>query len=176
MIRALVFDFDGLIVDTEQVRYESWKEIYAQYGHELKLELYLRCVGSGHHLFSPYDHLEELEGKPVDRDAIMRQRDKRNDELCRRQQVLPGVERIIGSARERGLRVGVASSSSRSWVEPHLDRVGLLDAFDSIKCCEDVEQIKPDPALYQAVLAKFSSMIIAPSTSPNSVYGRWYMA
>ena len=68
------------------------------------------------------------------------------------QAILPGVREYVDEARRLGLRLGVASSSSRRWVEGHLQRLGLRDRFDVIRCADDVPRVKPDPALYRAVL------------------------
>jgi len=68
------------------------------------------------------------------------------------QPALPGVVAALDEARRLGLRLGMASSSSRAWVSGHLTRLGLLDYFEVLRCAEDVEAVKPDPALYRAAL------------------------
>ncbi len=148
MLNALIFDFDGLLVDTEEVRYESWQEIYASYGKKLPLELYLRCVGSSHHMFNPYDYLEEITGTKVNRDEILKLRDKRNQELCDRQPLMDGVDTFVAAGLGAGLALGVASSSPRVWVEGHLRRLELFEVFDAVLTREDVSEIKPHPMLY----------------------------
>jgi HAD superfamily hydrolase (TIGR01509 family) len=86
--------------------------------------------------------------------------------------VLPGVQEYIAEAKRLGLQLGVASSSSREWVVGHLTELGLYAHFDCIKCRDDVQQVKPDPALYQAVVEAFAlqpSQAIALEDSPNGI-------
>ena len=68
MIQALIFDFDGLLVDTETPAFESWRVIYAEHGHDLSLDLYQHALGTSHG-FDPLAHLEGLIGRPLDRAA-----------------------------------------------------------------------------------------------------------
>jgi HAD superfamily hydrolase (TIGR01509 family) len=151
-ILALVFDFDGLILDTETTDFQSWQEVYRAHGCELRLEDWADCVGrpAGH--FDPFEHLERLTGVRVERAQIRAQRSARMRELNVLQSVLPGVCDYLHEARELRLKVGLASSSDRAWVHGHLGRLGLLDYFDTIKCVEDTGAHKPDPAPYLAAL------------------------
>jgi len=151
-IRALVFDVDGLILDTETTDFQSWQEVYRAHGCELRLEERADCVGrpAGH--LDPFEHLERLSGRPVDRDRVRGHRRARLKELNSLQPVLPGVRDYLRQARRLGLKVGLASSSDRPWVHGHLGRLGLLECFDTTKCVEDTGAHKPDPAPYLAVL------------------------
>jgi HAD superfamily hydrolase (TIGR01509 family) len=171
MIKALVFDFDGLILDTEGPEYQSWQEIYRAYGCSLPLSKWAEGIGSCD-VFDPCDYLAEQLGQPVDRAAIGAKCRSRFAELMANQSILPGVERYIFKARKLGLKLGLASSSSRSWVTGYLAQLGLEAYFDSIKCADDVERTKPDPALYLATLQALkvkAHEAIALEDSPNGV-------
>jgi len=171
MIKALIFDFDGLILDTEGPEYQSWREIYQAYGCSLLLSKWAEGIGSSD-AFDPYDDLAQQLGRPVDRAAIRAKRRPRFTELMANQSVLPGVERYTSEARELGLRLGLASSSSRSWVTGYLSQLKLEAHFDSIKCADDVERTKPDPALYLTALRALevkAHEAIALEDSPNGV-------
>jgi HAD superfamily hydrolase (TIGR01509 family) len=143
-IKALIFDFDGLILDTESPTYQAWQEIYQSYGCSLPLPKWVECIGSAE-TFDPHEYLEEQFGQLLDRAAIRDKRRARFAELMANQSILPGVEQHIADARRLGLKLGVASSSPRSWVSEHLSRFGLEDHFDAIKCANDVKKIKPAP-------------------------------
>jgi HAD superfamily hydrolase (TIGR01509 family) len=75
-------------------------------------------------------------------------------ELINSQAIRPGVVETINAAVEMGLRLGVASSSSRGWVVEHLDRLNLLRHFEAVCTSDDVERVKPDPALYRLAVER----------------------
>jgi len=161
VIRALVFDFDGLILDTETAEHQAWHEIYAEHGTVLPLDRWLECIGTSMAgLFDPIEQLERQLGELVDRTRLRRQAADRARGLLADRSTLPGVTDHIARAGELGLRLAVASSSSRGWVEAHLERLGLGGAFDAIRCSDDVTSVKPDPELYLAVCR---ALEVAPS-------------
>ncbi len=171
VIRAIVFDFDGLILDTEEPVYRSWLEVYQAHGEELPFERWVQIVGSTTTGFHPQYHLEERLGRPLPKEVLDR-RIGRRTEMILAQAVLPGVVQHLDAARELGLSLGVASSSSHEWVEGHLARLGILDRFGCVRCREDVEHAKPEPDLYIAVLdclGVSASEAIAIEDSPNGV-------
>jgi HAD superfamily hydrolase (TIGR01509 family) len=148
-IEAYVFDFDGLILDTESSAYHSIAEEFAAVGLEFDLTSWQQCIGVGWAL----DWIDELEQRcptPIDRDAVLARRRARKNELLAPCLVLPGVVERMAEARAHGFGLAVASSSSRDWVEPHLDRLGLLDGFDVVRTRDDVERTKPAPDLFLA--------------------------
>ena len=170
-IRALIFDFDGLILDTEGPEFQSWSEIYAEHGCELDFDLWATCIGTAD-ILDPYAELERLLAGPIDRDEIRTQRRARNQALLDELGPRPGIVEYLEQARERQMGIAVASSSPRSWVAGHLERLGLLDSFHALACADEVAMVKPDPALYQLALEKLgvsASEAIAIEDSPNGV-------
>ena len=174
-MKALIFDFDGLIVDTEIPDYYSWQEVYRDHGAELPIELWGSIVGgSGASDFEPHVYLEELTGKPVDREDIWIKRRKSYLEHLESQPVLPGVQQYLDDAKEMGLKIGLASSSTQCWVLGHLRRLGLLEYFEAITTSDDVEVTKPDPALFLLAAKRMGvkpSEVIVLEDSPNGVEG-----
>ena len=171
MIRAIVFDFDGLILDTEEPVYRSWLEVYEAHGETLPFERWVQIVGSTNTEFHPQRHLEERLGRPLSQEVVDG-RIGRRTEMILAQQVLPGILQYIDDATARGLKLGVASSSTRDWVSGHLERLGILGRFDCVRCRDDVNSAKPAPDLYVAVLDCLGvspSEAFAIEDSPNGV-------
>ncbi len=172
MIKGLIFDFDGLILDTETPSFQAWQEVFERRGCELTLETWADCIGRSQDAFDPCDYLEACLGHSIDRARVFAEEQKREAELIRKQPVLPGVLGTIAAAKQHGLKLGVASSSDREWVIGHLARVGLIEEFDAIRCADDVEHAKPAPDLYLAVLETLRlqpRQAIAFEDSPNGV-------
>jgi len=171
MIRAIVFDFDGLILDTEEPVYRSWLEVYEAHGETLPFERWVQIVGSTTTEFHPQRHLEERLGRPLSQEVVDG-RIGRRTEMILEQQVLPGILEYIDDATALGLKLGVASSSTRNWVSGHLERLGILGRFDCVRCRDDVNSAKPAPDLYIAVLDCLGvspSEAFAIEDSPNGV-------
>lgn len=152
MIRGLIFDFDGMILDTEIVEYQVWQEVYREYNQILPLERWSVCIGTSSTTFDPIAYLEELLGYSLNKDAIQPRRRQRYKELLENLEALPGVEGYLRDATVAGLKLGIASSSSRAWVVGHLSRLNLIDYFQCIRTRDDVTQVKPAPELYLAAL------------------------
>jgi HAD superfamily hydrolase (TIGR01509 family) len=147
ILEALVFDFDGLIVDTENPGFISWEELYQEFGATLSIDDWRHATGyvGG---FDPGIHLEQLLGRRLDWSHLMPKREARNWELTLQAKVLPGIEQLLLSAKERRLRVGVASNSESGWVEGGLQRLGLRGYVDTVVTRDMVMNPKPAPDIY----------------------------
>jgi HAD superfamily hydrolase (TIGR01509 family) len=173
MIAALIFDFDGLIMDTETPAFESWQVIYAEYGLELPLELWKDALGTNQG-FDAASHLAELLGPdhPPDQAALLERRQALKRDLSVAQPLLPGVHAILDQATELGMPCAVASSSSRAWVESWLRRHAIFERFVCVRTADDVAQTKPAPDLF---LRAAACLHVAPAQclvfedSPNGI-------
>ena len=148
-LRAVIFDFDGLIADTEWPEYRSVAEQFERHGLTFPPEDWVGVIGSSWDV----DWLGDLEarlGRPVDRDAVVLHRRRLLGGFLAELAVLPGVVALLEAARAAGLGTAVASSSPRSWVEPHLERFGLREHFDVVRTRDDVALAKPAPDLFLA--------------------------
>ena len=148
MIRALLFDFDGLIIDTESAIYQAWRELYEDHGHPLPVERWAQCVGTDFGAYDPKSELEMLTGKDFDWHGEEAMRTKRVYELLATFDALPGVRDRLIEAKELGLPCSIASSSPRSWIEPWLQQMKLDQHFINISSRDVVERIKPAPDLF----------------------------
>ncbi len=171
-MKLVIFDFDGLILDTETPDYESWQEVYAEFGHELPLSVWANCIGAPAGVFDPVHFLERLVGETLDREDIAAQRRLRFLNLVGEQPLRSGIEPLMADCADQGVSMAVASSATRDWVEGHLDRFDLRERFDCIRCYESGLQGKPAPDLFHAVLG---DLAIAPTDaivledSPNGI-------
>ncbi|WP_232311301.1 HAD family hydrolase [Robertmurraya korlensis] len=146
LIKAVVFDFDGLIIDTETVWFESFKEILGAYDVEFPLEIFTPCVGTHGTIIDQY--IEEKLGKKVSVEEV-----RRRVRECHRNKIInidarDGVRDYLKQAKELDLRIGLASSSRKEWIHEFLKKLDILHYFDVIKSSDDVKMIKPDPELY----------------------------
>jgi len=172
VIKALLFDFDGVILDTEKPIYQSWLEVYQSSGCQLPLSEWSKVIGTSPRGFDPFMSLEQQLGHKVDRESIAPVRRKRELELISERPIQPGIHDYLLGARRLGLKTGVASSSSRRWVGGHLSERGLLNYFDCIRTSDDVGHAKPDPELYHAILQCLNiltNQAIAFEDSPNGI-------
>lgn len=145
-IRALVFDFDGLICDTESSAFETARAIYREHGVELTLAQWQHRIGTSGRPW--YADLEAAVGPLANRDELVERRRLAHTAQVRSQAAEPGVEQFVADAARRGLLLAVASSSSAGWVREHLARLGLLDHFTVLSCAGGGVPTKPDPAVY----------------------------
>lgn len=172
-MRALIFDFDGLILDTELPDYQAWQEVYQSYGVSLPLEKWGSIIGGNAESdFEPHEYLESLVGRPVDREQIWVTRRKSYLEHLESQPVLPGVMDYLTDAKQRNLGLAVASSSPENWVEGHLTRLELRAYFDVVVTADDVVHTKPSPELFLLAAQKLKAdpaKTIVLEDSPNGI-------
>jgi HAD superfamily hydrolase (TIGR01509 family) len=148
LIKAIVFDFDGLIVDTEGPIFEVWQRIYREHRQELPRDRWLTIIGTASGTFDPVIDLGERLGVTLDKEEFDRLERLYYREATVAQRLLPGVNDYLRDAKRVGLKTAIASSSRRQWVIDHLARFDIDGHFDAIVCREDVVRTKPDPALY----------------------------
>lgn len=172
-IRGLLFDFDGLLVDTESPSRLAFEELYRDHGHELPLDRWATLIGTIGAPFDPVGHLEELVGRPLDRDQIARERREREHGLADLEDLRPGVEEYFSEAERLGLKTAVVSSSDTPWIERHLGRLGRLEGLDAIVAANgDTGRAKPRPDLYLEALERLGlepAEAIAFEDSPNGI-------
>src|SRR5919202_4698013 len=170
-VEALLFDFDGTLIDTESAEFHAWEQTFAEHGVELTIERWSSCIGTigG---FEPLDELERALGT-IDRDEVEDARRRRLLQLLAREALRPGVAQYLDDARRLGLKVGIASTSSEEWIVSQLARIDHRDPFDCVVAANlDPERAKPRPTVYLEALAQLGvrpEAAIAFEDSPNGV-------
>jgi HAD superfamily hydrolase (TIGR01509 family) len=181
---ALVFDFDGLILDTEGPVYTAWREEFAAHGcPPLTIEEWSAEIGTMGGL-DLVGMIRARATRPFDVEAMHARRRGRCKELLDDETVQPGVVEWLDAAADLGLAVGIASSSQSQWVEPLLDRLGLRERFGHIACYGEGLAAKPEPDTYRAACAALGvepDAAIALEDSPHGVAaakaaGMWCVA
>ncbi|MEO8355873.1 MAG: HAD family hydrolase [Chloroflexota bacterium] len=175
MIKALIFDFDGLILDTESPEFHSWQNIYREHGFEFPHEKWGTIIGgSGHSSFDAAEHLSLLSQGRLDSDSLRGRNRLESNSLILAQKPLPGVMDYLRDAKRLGLKLAIASSSEHAWVDSHAKRVGVFDYFDHVIARDDVPpgRIKPNPDLFLLALSRLKvpkEAAIIFEDSPNGV-------
>lgn len=143
--RAVVFDFDGTILDTETREFWHWQQLYRQHGRELALSDWQRGIGT-------WDAFDPWAGLP---DEVQANRENVHADLHARivadigeQDLRPGVRAVLEGLHAAGFPLALATSSDRRWVTRWLEQHGLLDLFQVLCTRDDVRRVKPDPELY----------------------------
>lgn len=147
-IGAVLFDFDGVLVDTEWAIYNAWHRTFIENGHPLPLEIYTQCIGSDFNTWSPKVHLEELSGLTFDWHDLDERRQESIVKDLAGEGAMPGVVALLEQLEQAGIRKAVVSSSSHHWVDGWLEKIGLAGRFEQVVCRGDAERIKPAPDLY----------------------------
>ena len=150
-LRALIFDFDGTIADTEAAEVDSVRAVFEAHGAALDHGLWQSVVGSdaGHGFWVPW--LEDQVG-PVVRDDVLFHARSVNNELLADLRPLPGVVDLLTEAADAGIAVAIASSAPLAWVDRHIQRLQIDHHFVAIRARDHVEQAKPAPDLYLSAL------------------------
>lgn len=146
---AILFDFDGTLVDTEWAIYSAWLRTYQRYGQDLPIEVYVQCIGSDFQTWSPQTHLEELTGRSFDWEQMGAERQVEIESELSEQGPFEGARELLSTLAGK-TRLAVVSSSSHRWVDGWLERLELASYFERVTCRGDAPRIKPAPDLYLA--------------------------
>jgi HAD superfamily hydrolase (TIGR01509 family) len=172
-IRAFLFDFDGLIIDTETASRAGWEWLYREHGHELPRDEWRKLVGTTGSPWSPMDHLEELVGEPLEREALNERRYAHELSLIEAEELRPGISEYLEAADRLGLKRAIVSSSSRRWIDMHLERLERAIGWHAIVTADrDRERAKPSPTMYLEaldLLGVTAEEAIVFEDSPNGV-------
>ena len=171
-VRAFLFDFDGLILDTETASRAGWEWLYREHGHELPPEKWGLMVGTVGG-WDPMGHLETLVGAPFEAEALNKLRVAHELSILEAEELRPGISDYLAAAERHGLKRAIVSSSSRRWIDMHLARLERAIGWDAIVTADhDEERAKPRPTLYLEaldLLGVSASEAVGFEDSPNGI-------
>ncbi|HEX3807924.1 MAG TPA: HAD-IA family hydrolase [Gaiellaceae bacterium] len=169
-VRAFLFDFDGLILDTETASRAGWEWLYRQLGHELPPEKWALMVGTVDG-WDIWGNLEQLHGEPLDRETLNERRYAHELSILEAEELRPGIAEYLEAAERLGLKRAIVSSASRHWIDMHLERLERAIGWDAIVTADhDAERAKPRPTLYLEALDELGvapDEAVAFEDSPN---------
>jgi HAD superfamily hydrolase (TIGR01509 family) len=170
-VAALLFDFDGTIMDSETAVFDAYRALYQAHGHELRLDEWAGGIGT----LGGFDPVEELEarlGREID-EEVLAGRSWEDIASAGDPPLRPGIRAYIDEARRRDIALGIVTSNDRAWVDRHIERLGIEDVWDAVLTADgDETRAKPNPALYREALAALgvdAACAAAIEDSPNGV-------
>lgn len=169
-VRAIVFDFDGLLMDTESTMLRSWQWEWEQWGLTLDTGSFFANHG-GDVTEERCAALAAAAGPGFDLAASQQRRRAYRDKLHEDLDLAPGMREWLAEAKGMGLRLALASGSGREWLTMHLDRVGVTDAFEVITSGDEVPRTKPAPDVYRLALGRLSLPGAAAVAAEDTAHG-----
>jgi putative hydrolase of the HAD superfamily len=153
--QVLIFDFDGLIVDTESISVEQFRKNFSKVGLVFDLDAYLKLIGTASEgKYNPWKIYADHTGDQRNLEEIREQYNQEMHEVVEQSAPMEGVIELIDQAKSHGILLAVGSSSNKAWVYPKLKHFGIFDKFDTIVTCDDVSRAKPSPEIFLTVLER----------------------
>ena len=158
MERVILFDMDGVLVNTEPLHYQLWKQVFSERGIDLRFEAYKGCIGAnGKRLMElVLEHYGlDFRGDQslFDRYYQLKEENLRYGDIPR----IEGVAEVLEALQQRGYRMAVASSSTQDYIELCTDRVGIGHFFDVRFSAQWVKNTKPAPDVFLAAAEKMNA-------------------
>lgn len=146
--KAVIFDMDGVIFDTERVYLEIWQSVFEKYGYKMTKELYVNVMGTGRkNVIKTF--LENF-GDDLPIEKMYEEKDNQLFYI-RENQGIPlkeGVKELFSMLKEKNYKIALATSAKRERVEKQIKDKWLKESFDAIVCGDDVEKGKPSPDIF----------------------------
>ena len=146
--KAVIFDMDGVIFDTERVYLEIWQSVFEKYGYKMTKELYITVMGTGRkNVIKTF--LENF-GDDLPIEKMYEEKDNQLFYIIENQEIplKKGVKELFSMLKEKNYKIALATSAKRDRVEKQIKDKWLKESFDAIVCGDDVEKGKPSPDIF----------------------------
>lgn len=146
--KAVIFDMDGVIFDTEKVYLDIWIEVFEKYGYKMTKELYVNVMGTGRkNVIKTF--LENF-GDDLPIEKMYEEKDNQLFYIIENQGIplKEGVKELFSMLKEKDYKIALATSAKKERVEKQIKDKWLKESFDAIVCGDDVEKGKPSPDIF----------------------------
>ena len=147
-VKGIIFDMDGVLIDTERISFNSFKEVFKDYDYEIDEEFYLKLIG--HNVKSIKQIMIDKYGESFPFDEIYEKKVKISIDTIARDGIIikKGVQELVDYLKKNNYKIAVATSTRRERAQEHLKEIGVLDKTDYVICGDQVANSKPDPEIF----------------------------
>lgn len=149
MKKFILFDMDGVLINTEPMHYEIWKNLLKEIEIEIDYEHYKGCIGSTKAFL--YDLIKEAYGVDISKDEKIPKRFGEIKEEMLKKNGIPRIQGVVETVRylyDKGYKMAVASSSSQDLIESQMKGLGIDNCFQVLFSAENVKNPKPAPDVF----------------------------
>lgn len=147
-IKAVIFDMDGVLIDTERISFKSYKEILEEYNYDISIEFYLTLLGRN--VQSIKSRFIEVYGENFPFDEIYKKKSKLATDTIDKDGVSmkEGVHELIDYLKENKYKIAVATSTRKERAHKLLADINIINKVDYIICGDQVKNSKPNPEIF----------------------------
>jgi HAD superfamily hydrolase (TIGR01509 family) len=158
MLEAIIFDMDGVLVDSEYTYFQSKSQILSEAGHEVEDSYHFQFMGTTSDYM--WEKMKQEFSLPLSVAEYIQQMTALRQAIIKRDgiRVIPHVQEFVKGLSQAGLKLAVASSSSLAEIKVNLAEIGLSEYFSEVVSTEEVEHSKPAPDVYLAAAERIGIM------------------
>ena len=147
-IKAVLFDMDGVIFDTEREYLQEWNEIFEKYGYKMKKEIYVSVMGRGRKKVK--EIFKENFGNDLPIEEMYIEKDKMLKEAIENNKVplKQGALELLEFLKKNGYKTALATSAKKDRVKSQVTHAKINNLFDAIVCADDIVNSNPDPEIF----------------------------